>query len=190
MCLDTLLQVAVDVTRELFEEDSEEIGKKWTSEIETLLSKVITVIELATAKGSGTQSVNHVSQEVCLLGLETLGDGYVRQHLLLKDIESSTLTLCPGALLLLSTTTDKVQSSVAVLNRKCLFDTRSEHLQHGRVVLVETDVLQHVSVWDDTKRTEDDDDRNVDLGIWQRRADDRPSGRPLRCTSVHPHDRL
>lgn len=140
MGLDTLLQVAVDVASELLEQDTEQTGEQGTSQVETLLAKVVTVVELATTKSSRTQAVDHVTQEVGLLGLEALGNRDVREHLLLENVKRGALALRTRALLLLATTTNKVERSVAVLDGKRLFDTWAQQLEHGRVVGVETDV--------------------------------------------------
>ena len=63
---------------------------------------------------------------------------------------------------------------VAVLNDETVVDTRFEHLKHRRVVHVVANVFQDIAVRDDTERTEDDPNRNVDLDIRNSRFDDVP----------------
>jgi hypothetical protein len=51
------------------------------------------------------------------------------------------------------------------LNDKTVVDARFQHLEHLRVLHVVTYVLQNITVRDDTKRAEDNPDRDVDLDI-------------------------
>ena len=63
---------------------------------------------------------------------------------------------------------------VTVLNDETVVDTRFEHLKHRRVVHVVANVFQDIAVRDDSERTEDDPNGNVDLDIRNSRLDDVP----------------
>jgi hypothetical protein len=67
-----LLQVPVDVLRELLEEHAEEAGEERAGEVEALLAEVIAVVELAPLERGEQEPVDHVAKEVGLLGLEAL----------------------------------------------------------------------------------------------------------------------
>ncbi len=68
--LDTLLQVAVDIAGDFAEEHSEKVGHERTTKIDALLAEVVTVVNLATVKRSKQETVDHVTEEVGLLGVE------------------------------------------------------------------------------------------------------------------------
>ncbi len=88
------------------------------------------------------------------------------QHLLLQDFLRIDGTLCTRKTSGGTTTTDKVEGDVAVLDDESLFDAWLEHLEHGSVVKVVADVLEHLAVGNNAERTEDNDDGDVvaDIG--------------------------
>lgn len=78
--------MAVDVLGEFSEEHTEEGGKEGTCEVEPLGAKVISVVELSSFEDGEEESVDHIAEEVRLLGVLTLGHRDMREHLLLEDL--------------------------------------------------------------------------------------------------------
>ncbi len=161
MLLDTLLQVTIDIASDFAEEHAEQVGHKRTTKVDTLLAEVITVIDLTTVKGSQQETVDHVTEEVGLLGVGALRGGNVRQHLLLENLLCVDGTLRTRETGGGTTTTDEVKSNVAILDDESLFNAWLEHLEHGRVVEVVADVLQDFTIGHDAEGTEDNDNRDV-----------------------------
>ena len=83
-----LLQVAVHILRHLPEKHTEEASEQRACQVKTLLPEVVTVIQLSALKGGKQKSVDHITEEVRLLGLGAFGHGDVRQHLLLQNLLS------------------------------------------------------------------------------------------------------
>jgi hypothetical protein len=81
-----LLEMAVQISCELTEQHPEQVCQKRTSKVKTLLAEVVTIIELAAFESGKEEPVDHVSEEVRLLGLGALGHGNVRKHLLLQNL--------------------------------------------------------------------------------------------------------
>jgi hypothetical protein len=63
------------------------------------------------------------------------------------------------------TTSNEVECCFTILDSECFFDTWSQHFKQVRIVLVETDVSEDISVGNDTESSEDDDDRDGNLDI-------------------------
>jgi CRP-like cAMP-binding protein len=81
-----LLQVTVHILRQLAEEHAEEVRQQRPSQVQALLSEMVSVVQLAAFKSSKQEAVNHVPKEVCLLRLGTLSHRNVREHLLLQNL--------------------------------------------------------------------------------------------------------
>jgi hypothetical protein len=67
-----LLQVAINVFGKLPKQHAEQISKKRSSQIESFLPKMVTIVQLTTLECCQQQPMNHVSKEVRFLGLRTL----------------------------------------------------------------------------------------------------------------------
>lgn len=74
-----LLQVSEDISRKLPEQKSEQVCQQRPSQIQPLLSEVITVVQIPSLQLGQDQSMNHVPEEVCLHLVAFLVDGDMRQ---------------------------------------------------------------------------------------------------------------
>ena len=83
-----LLQIAVHIPGQLPEQHTEQIREERSRQIQPLLSKVITVVQISSFKRGEEKTMNHVSEEVRLFRLGTLRHGDMRQHLFLEDLLS------------------------------------------------------------------------------------------------------
>ena len=73
-----LLQITVDILRELPEEHTEQACQQRTGQIKTLLPEMVTIIQFPSLESGKQKPVDHVPKEVCLLGLGALGHGDMR----------------------------------------------------------------------------------------------------------------
>ncbi|KAH3669443.1 hypothetical protein OGAPHI_001564 [Ogataea philodendri] len=165
--LDTSLHVSVNVSRELSKQNSEQVSKKRTSQVQSLLTKVISVIWLFSFQSTKKQSVDNVTKEVSLVGFVTGVLGNVWQEFTLKNVLSVLNTS-------FSLDTDRVTSSSNViqgnflrLNQKSFFNTWLQHFKHLPVVLIVTDVLQNVTILNHTQGSEDNNNWNIGLDVRQ-----------------------
>lgn len=76
----------VDVLGQLAEEHAEERREQGSGEIQTLRSKVISVVQLPPLQRREQEPVDHVPEEVGLLRVLSLRHRHMREHLLLKDL--------------------------------------------------------------------------------------------------------
>ena len=125
---------------------------------------MISVVEIPSSKRCRTQPVGHVSQEIRLFGLEALRCRDVRQKIHLQDVESDPLTLSSSAQLPSVSAANKVEGGILVLHRESLLNARSQHLEHGGIVWIKTDMIKNVSVRDDAQSSEYDDNWDRHLG--------------------------
>ena len=62
-----LLQMTIYITRQFSEEHPEQICQQRSSKVQSLLSKVVTVIQLSPFHSGKKESVDHIPKEVGLL---------------------------------------------------------------------------------------------------------------------------
>jgi hypothetical protein len=61
-----LLQMTIDITRHFSEKHPEQVCQQRSGKVQSLLSKVITVIQLPPFHGGKKESVDHVPKEIGL----------------------------------------------------------------------------------------------------------------------------
>lgn len=104
--------MSVDVLRQFSEQHSEKGSEKGSSEIKSFRSKVISIVEFSSLQSGEQQSMNHVTKEVGLLGVLTLGHRDVGKHLFLEDFLGVVDSSISSQGWYRSSTTDKVQSDL------------------------------------------------------------------------------
>jgi len=60
---------------------------------------------------------------------------------------------------------------ITTLDWESVFQTRLHHFEQLGIVLVVTDVVENVAIWNDVECSEDYDDRNVGADVGDRRFD-------------------
>ena len=147
---------------------------------------MISIVQFSPLQRSEQQSMYHVSEEIGLFRVLSLGHRDVRQHLLLQYFLSVVDSLFSREGSDRSTTSDKVQrdliathpsvwldtkggsTNISRLNRESILQTRLEHFEELDVVSVVADVIENVLVGNDVERSENYDDRNVVSNVRQR----------------------
>ena len=89
------MQIPIDVLCQLPEQHTEQVRKQRSCKIQTLLSEVVTVIQISPFKSGKQQTVDHVAKKVRLLRLRAFRHGDVGKHLLLQNllrVPNTTLT--------------------------------------------------------------------------------------------------
>jgi hypothetical protein len=114
-----LLKMTVNVLGQLAEEHPEERSEERTRQIESLGSKVISVVEIPPLQRREQETMDHVPEEVGLLSVLALRHRDVGKHLLLEDL----LGVVDSALLRQSrdrsSTTDEVESDLLEFVSDC-----------------------------------------------------------------------
>ena len=144
---------------------SKQLSQQRPTQVHTLVTKVIPIIQLSSAQHGRTQPIRHVPQIIRLSALESFRRRDVRQERHLQHIKRGALTLRHGPAFHLTSSADKVQSGVPGLDVECLFDGGLQHFEQEVIIVSETNVVEDVSVRNDTKRAEDNDDGDVCFDI-------------------------
>mmetsp|Transcript_15513 Transcript_15513/g.41604 ORF Transcript_15513/g.41604 Transcript_15513/m.41604 type:complete len:282 (+) Transcript_15513:2568-3413(+) len=132
--------------------------------------------------------MNHVPEEVGLLGLAVLGDAHVGQHLLDQQVARVLLALAPLRARLRAARADIVESHLRRVHRLRILEGGLEQLHHLHVVDVVHDVLKHraIRLIALAQGAEDDHARHV-LAHERHGGDDGASGGELVARAQQLH---
>lgn len=114
------MEMTVNVLGQLAEEHPEEGSEERTCEVKSLGTKVISVVEIPPLQRREQETMDHVSEEVGLLGVLPLRHRDVGKHLLLQDLLGVVDSTLLGQSRDRSSTTDKVESDLCGLVGHCL----------------------------------------------------------------------
>lgn len=161
-----LLQVSENISSELSEKKPEQVGQQWSCQIQPLFTEMITVIKVTTLQLGQDQSMNHVSEEVCLHLVSFFRDGDVRKGLLGQDVFRMLDTLILRVHSHVTSSTDLIEGDMLLLNSKPFLNRWSHKIGHGFVSNIVHDVPHDFLIRNYTECSENEHNGDVLTDVW------------------------
>ncbi len=156
-----LLQMPEDILGKLAEQQTEKVSQQRPSQIQPLLPEMISIVQIPSLEFREDETVDHVAEEVGFALVTSFFRGNMWKRFLGEDVLGMSNTFILGVLTDVTTTSNLIECTRLILNRKSLLDRRPDEFGHGIIEDIVADMFHDILVGQDSETTEDEDDWDV-----------------------------
>ena len=179
----TSLQMLANIERQFPKQNSKERSQQGSRQVQSLFTKMITIIFFGPSQFTRQQLVNGIAQKESLFGFTVFFGTDVRQDFLLQNTTGISNSIVLGNISGRTTSSNKIEGHILTLNDKGFFQRRSKEIHHFSVGQIVDNVFDDIPIGNVPQSPKDNDDGNIGPNIGQRRSNlvafQRPPSTPL-----------